>query len=179
MRRSRELGAWSFAVVVAALAGACSLPRSVTSSFDGSGIDAFAMGDDAGPLDDAYTPGDDAWTGIDAYIPGNDAFVPPNDAFVPPDDAFTPPGDAGPPGCDATFASMATSYEFCSTDGTGACTFYLQLGTGTDCNNVCGRTGHTCLAAIENDTTNHCTSSGGAQMCNHNMTDAICTCSWP
>lgn len=182
-----ETYAWCAALLGAALSAGCSLPRGVTNP-SGSGMDASAMGNDSGTRNDAWSnvdafvvPGEDAYVpGNDAYVAPNDAYVAPNDAYVPPaDDAYVPPSDAGPPDCTATFMPTSTNFQLCSFDSTSSCTFYLQLGSGTNCDDVCGRTGHTCIAAIDNNPTNHCTSSGGSQMCNHNMSDAICTCSWP
>ena len=180
MSRFLEVGCSSLAWAAIALVPACSLPRSVTALADvgTSQADAFAGGIDVGPghdgghADDAFTPVDDAW------LAGNDAYVAPIDAYVAPVDASVARDTAMPPPCYDTFHTGLTSYTDCSTDGV-SCTFYLQLGSGTSCDDICGMTGHTCTAAIDNNPANHCSSQGGAQACSHDMSDAICSCSWP
>jgi hypothetical protein len=187
----RSIRAGAVGVAACALVGAiagCSLPRGVTGDGLDAAIDANGTMPDIGPRpdggmdEDAFTtvdawtmPGDDAWT-----MPSDDAWIAPIDAYVAPVDAWMPPPDDAwsPPDCTATFMPTSTNFELCSSDTT-SCTFYLQLGTGTSCDDVCGRTGHTCLAEIDNNATSHCTSAGGAQTCGHNLGDGICTCSWP
>ena len=187
----------SFAVAMMTGVCGCALPTATIqpAADAGAGPADTGVGSmDVGPRDggpDAFAPGIDAFTPrLDAFVPGvdaftspTDAFTPPTDAFVPPDaftppDAFVPPDAYTPPTCDSVFQATSTNYQLCSSTA-ASCTFYLQLGSGTSCDDVCARTGHTCSAEIDNNPGNHCMSAGGAQNCNHNLGDGICTCTFP
>jgi hypothetical protein len=174
-------------VLAASPIASCSLPREVTGAGLDAAVDGATQANDVGPRPDAWSvvdawrpPGDDAWTmpGDDAWAAPIDAWIAPIDAWTAPIDAWSPPPDAWPPDCTATFMASATAFQLCPSAMT-SCSFYLQLGSGRSCDDVCARTGHTCTAEFDNDATNHCMPAGSALACSHNIGDAICTCSWP
>jgi len=186
-------GLWCVGWIALVLATAsCSLPRAVTGMTDGgpSSVDAWNGGLDAPSPIDAWAPGRDAWSPppVDAWAPGVDAWSPPPvDAWMPPPvdawtpppvDAWMPPADDAGGGCNALYGS-AGNYQLCLATAT-TCTFYATFGSGTACEDFCqARAGHyTCMAETVPSTADHCIPMG-TQTCGHNMSPALCTCSYP
>ena len=174
---NRELGALSVVVLMLALP-ACSLARTVTTPTEAGGDhpDAFVGGLDAGPRPDAWSD-IDAWSAIDAWTPpAADAWTPPAaDAWTPPaSDAWVAMPDAGG-ACGAIYGS-ANNYRLCGMASAVSCTFYVQFGAHTSCNDLCNHGARTCTSAVSANTADHC-SMASASACSTDMVDAICTCS--
>lgn len=177
----RELCALSVVGLMLALP-ACSLARTVTTPTEAGGDhpDAFVSALDVGPRPDAASD-IDAWSAIDAWTPPHaDAWTPPPpDAWMPPaSDAWVAMPDAGG-ACSAIYgtgASGSTNYQLCGMASGVSCTFYVQFGAHTSCNDLCNQNGRMCTAAVSANTADHCVVQGPS-MCSTDMTNAICTCS--
>lgn len=188
------------AIVVAAAAAGCSLPRAAIGNGAGPGIDGGGGTMDGGVSVDAATPGHDAFVmpGDDAFVPGVDATTPPTDAWMPPamdawspppNDAWTPPNDAwAPPPVDAWTPPMPRTcdqiysgqdgYHRCAETAT-QCTFVATLYYIYNCNDVCGSYGGTCISQHFNGGSDGCALGGDDGCSTRGAWDEACVCTHP